>query len=69
MSDFKRGFIMGLGAALLVVVSAAIALSISPRMVNELNTEELGLLIKDSLDDCELNVRRQIVCHPLVKTY
>ena len=69
MSDFKRGFIMGLGAALLVVVSSAIALSISPRMVDELNTEELGLLIKDSLDDCELNVRRQIVCHPLVKTY
>jgi hypothetical protein len=69
MSDFKRGFIMGLGAALLVVVSSAIALNISPRMVNELNTEELGLLIKDSLDDCELNVRRQIVCHPLVKTY
>lgn len=60
---------MGLGAALLVVVSSAIALNISPRMVNELNTDELGLLIKDSLDDCELNARRQIVCHPLVKTY
>jgi len=69
MSDFNRGFFWGLGAALLVVVSSAIALDVSPRMVNELNTEELGLLIKDSLDDCQLNIRRQIVCHPLVKTY
>ncbi len=69
MSDFKRGFFWGLGAAALVVVSSAIALNVSPRMVNELNTEELGLLIKDSLDDCELNARRQIVCHPLVKQY
>jgi hypothetical protein len=69
MSNFKRGFVWGLGTALLVVVSSSIALNSSPRMVNELNTNELGLLIKDSLDDCELNLKRQIVCRPLVKQY
>ena len=69
MSDFKRGFFWGLGVALLIAVSSAIALGVSPRMVNELNTEELSLLIKDSLDDCELDIRRRIVCRPFVKTF
>tara|TARA_B100001123_G_scaffold352257_1_gene403687 strand:- start:806 stop:1024 length:219 start_codon:yes stop_codon:yes gene_type:complete len=69
MSDFKRGFFWGLGTALLIAVSSAIALGVSPRMVNELNTEELSLLIKDSLDDCELDIRRRIVCRPFVKTF